>query len=117
MSKNVTHGLAWDAALHARVGALLGSAPAGVQLIHEAMSVYLASHPEGKLLHDPLAACAAIDPSIVTWAEVRVTYAAGQWGAEAAPGTGTFISISADTDRFVQTLVKPALTGHDPLGP
>jgi pyrimidine-specific ribonucleoside hydrolase len=115
VSKNVTHGLAWDARLHARIGALLGSAPVGVQLMHEAMGVYLATHPDGKLLHDPLAACAAIDPSIVSWIEVRVTYAAGQWGAEAAAGTGTFISISADAERFVQTLVKPALAGHAPL--
>jgi pyrimidine-specific ribonucleoside hydrolase len=116
VSKNVTHGLAWDTALHARVGALLGQVPAGVQLMHEAMSVYLARYPEGKLLHDPLAACAAIDPSIVSWTEVRVTYAAGQWGAEATTGTATFISISADAERFVQTMVRPAQAGHRPAG-
>jgi inosine-uridine nucleoside N-ribohydrolase len=104
VSKNVTHGIAWDRQLHAEIGALPASTR-GLRLAHEAMSVYLRSEPSGKLLHDPIAACAAIDPSIVTWAEVEVTYEAGRWGARPARDSGTFISVDLDRDAFVRTLV------------
>ena len=107
VSKNVTHGVAWDASLHASIGALDG-ATAGVRLAHEAMTVFLREEPSGKLLHDPLAACAAIDPGIVTWAEVDVTYERGRWGAEPAPGSNTFISVDVDRCAFVRTLLAPA---------
>ncbi len=29
--------------------------------------------PDGKLFHDPLAVCAAIDPSLMEWCEVEVS--------------------------------------------
>jgi hypothetical protein len=69
------------------------------------MTVYLRQSPAGKALHDPLAAVAAIDPTVVEWAEVRVLYAGGKWGAERAEGTNTFISVDVDRERFVATLV------------
>jgi pyrimidine-specific ribonucleoside hydrolase len=104
VSKNVTHGIAYDAAFHARLGPYRDRA-AGIALVHEAMTVYLAGRPEGKLLHDPLAACVAIDRTIATWREVEVYREHGEWGARAAAGTRTFITVAADRERFFATLV------------
>jgi inosine-uridine nucleoside N-ribohydrolase len=102
VSKNVTHGVMWDAEFQR---SLPDDVAPGVALMREAMTIYLELVPEGKALHDPLAACAAIDPAVIEWAEVQVLYEAGRWGAEAAEGTGTFISIGVDRDRFRATLL------------
>lgn len=107
VSKNVTHGVAYDEAFHERMRPHR-SKTAGLALVFEAMERYLSAKPEGKLLHDPIAACAAIDPSIVTWAEVEMVRARGEWGAEPARGTHTFISVALDRERFFQTFVGEA---------
>jgi inosine-uridine nucleoside N-ribohydrolase len=104
VSKNATHGLVYDAAFHARLAPHRERA-AGLALIHEGMSVYLARHPEGKLLHDPLAACVAIDRTIMQMREVEVYREHGEWGARAASGTRTFITVAVDRERFFTTLV------------
>jgi inosine-uridine nucleoside N-ribohydrolase len=106
VSKNVTHGFAWDAQLQAR----LTAAPdlhAGAALACEAMAVYLRDYPAGKLLHDPLALCAIVDRDVFEWQEVEVLYEQGQWGARAATGTQTFITVDvhrarAETALFMQ---------------
>lgn len=107
VAKNVTHGIAWDRALHTRIAGARGLTP-GVTTMWEAMDCYLAEHPGGKLLHDPLAACAVIDPDAFRWEEVEVVYGGGQWGARRTPGTATFISIAVDWPRALAAMVKPA---------
>jgi len=98
VSKNVTHGFAWDADLQARLLAT-PDLHAGAALARDAMTVYLREHPEGKLLHDPLAACAILDREAFLWEEVEVIYERGQWGARASSGTGTSITIAVDRPR------------------
>jgi pyrimidine-specific ribonucleoside hydrolase len=105
VSKNVTHGVAWDAAFHERMRGHR-DATAGLALVFEAMEHYLREKPEGKLLHDPIAACAAIDRDIITWAQVEVVREHGEWGAEPAPGSRTSISVALDRERFFQTFVR-----------
>jgi pyrimidine-specific ribonucleoside hydrolase len=103
VAKNVTHGVLWDATFQRAIDALPAVTP-GVALMRAAMERYLEEVPAGKALHDPLAACAAIDPSIIEWAEVEVLYGGGKWGAEPAPGTNTFISVDVDREAFFATL-------------
>ena len=98
VSKNVTHGFGWGPELQARLVAT-PDLHAGAALACEAMAVYLVEHPEGKLLHDPLAACAVLDRDAFSWEEVEVVYERGQWGARAASGTGTFITVAVDRAR------------------
>ncbi|NMO14165.1 nucleoside hydrolase [Pyxidicoccus fallax] len=105
VSKNVTHGVAWDAAFHERVRPYREST-AGLVLIFQAMERYLREKPDGKLLHDPIAACAAIDRDIVTWARVQPVRERGEWGAELAPDSNTSISVALDRERFFETLVR-----------
>lgn len=104
VSKNVCHGVVYDPALHARVTAVKDRSPA-LALIWRGMERYLGKHPGGKIFHDPLAACCAIDPTIATWAEVEVYRARGEWGARLSPGTGTHIIVDLDRDRFVDVLL------------
>jgi inosine-uridine nucleoside N-ribohydrolase len=50
----------------------------------------------GKLLHDPLAACAILDRDAFQWKEVEVLYERGQRGANLRAGTSTFITVALD---------------------
>jgi inosine-uridine nucleoside N-ribohydrolase len=58
----------------------------------------------GKKLHDPLAACCAIDESIGEWAEVELYREKGKWGARPSPGSGVKIITAHDHEKFVATL-------------
>jgi inosine-uridine nucleoside N-ribohydrolase len=113
VSKNVTHGLIYDAGFHARL-APYRTATAGLALIYEAMEHYLQENPLGKMLHDPLAACVAIEPAIATLVEIEVVYTEGRWGSREASGTGTFITIDVDRQRFFETFVRAAPRNDSP---
>lgn len=104
ISKNVCHGVNYDAALHAQVTQVKEQSQS-LEIIWRGMSRYLEDRAAGKLFHDPLAACCAIDPDIGQWAEVRIFRERGQWGSELAQGTGTQIITGYDRARFIQTLL------------
>ncbi len=104
VSKNVTHGVSYDVAFH-RSMAGYRQRTRGLALLYEAMDCYLRERPEGKMLHDPIAACAAIDRDIATWAEVEVVREEGRWGSRPAVGTRTNITIALDRERFFQVFV------------
>ncbi|MEM0995569.1 MAG: nucleoside hydrolase [Bacteroidota bacterium] len=99
ISKNVCHGMVYDAAFHRRMEPVKAANP-GMQLIYDGMAKYLRRRPEGKKFHDPLAACAAIDPDIIEFREVEVYRERGKWGSRLQSGTHTFISVTADRERF-----------------
>lgn len=71
-----------------------------LELIIQGMDHYLAKRPKGKALHDPLAACCAIDPGVGEWAEVEVYQERGEWGSRLAPGSGVRIITGYDRARF-----------------
>ncbi|MCB9761412.1 MAG: nucleoside hydrolase [Alphaproteobacteria bacterium] len=111
VSKNVCHGVFYDAALHAvfqrRVAEddyPLERTRLAHRLIVQGMSAYLARSPEGKKFHDPLAACCALEPDIGEWAEVELYREKGAWGARLAPGSGTRIITGYRPERFVEVL-------------
>ncbi len=101
VSKNVCHGVRYDAALHARF-AELKDRSRSLELIWRGMEVYLGKS-DGKKLHDPLAACCAIDESIGEWAEVELHRERGDWGSRLAPGSGVKIVTAYDHAKFVAT--------------
>jgi hypothetical protein len=74
-------------------------------LIYQGMSYYLASHPNGKAFHDPLAACCAINPTIGEWASVDLYRERGEWGAFLLPASGVRIIVGYDHEKFVRTLL------------
>lgn len=104
VAKNVCHGVVYDAALHERVAAARERSPS-LALIWRGMQRYLADHPGGKIFHDPLAACCAIDPAIATWAEVEVYRERGEWGSRLSPGSGTQIIVDHDREAFLAVLL------------
>lgn len=105
VSKNICHRALYDQALHGRIAALRPCSHS-LDLIWQGMEVYLRQRPEGKLLHDPLVACCALDPGIASWAEVEVYNQRGEWGARLMPGSGTWITIDYDQQRFEQVLTE-----------
>lgn len=107
VSKNVTHGVVWDSGLQERLRAA-GDLTPGARMAAEAMEVYLRDRPEGKALHDPLAAVAAIRPDVFRWGEVEIISAMGRWGAAPLPGSPTRITTGVDVPEFFATLFEPA---------
>ncbi|GIE94711.1 nucleoside hydrolase [Paractinoplanes rishiriensis] len=104
VAKNVTHGVAWDGALQARLRDRDELTP-GARLAVEAMDAYLRQRPEGKLLHDPLAAAAALDPGAFTWVEAEVFREQGRWGSRPSHGTDTRVSVAVDAERALRALM------------
>lgn len=107
VGKNVTHGVAWDGALHKALAGQTSVSP-GIALAHAAMTLYLAQQPAGKLLHDPLAAVAAIDPTVFSWREATVRQRGGQWESCPARDTQTYVAVAVDRRRALATLFAPA---------
>lgn len=68
-------------------------------------------HPGGggKKLHDPLAACCAIDPRVGVWERVDLYREKNAWGARLNPDASTQIIIDYDPERFFDVL-----TAQDP---
>lgn len=109
VSKNVCHGVVYDAAMHATVAAIKHRS-LSLRLIWQGMEAYLERRSDGggKMFHDPLAACCAIDEAIGEWAEVELFQARGGWGSRLSPGSGTWIITGYDHARFVRTLTACA---------
>lgn len=103
VSKNVCHGVVYDQKLHASFQETKDACTSHA-LIWQGMDHYLRSHPGGKLLHDPLAACCAIDESIGTWAEVELYSEHGEWGARLLPDSHTWIITDYDHEKFLKIL-------------
>lgn len=104
VSKNVCHGVIYDRAVHALV-AEVKQHNLGLRFIWQGMERYLQQRPEGKAIHDLLAACCAIDPTIGVWEEVEVYREHGAWGARRSTGSGTWIIVDYDRERFLATLL------------
>jgi inosine-uridine nucleoside N-ribohydrolase len=111
VSKNVCHDVIYDSTLHERAQQALSSMTPG-SLQHQTwswvvrgMGHYLDKTPSGKALHDPLAACCAIEPELAQWAEVEIFREKGEWGSRLAPGSGVHIITGYDHERFVQVLL------------
>jgi pyrimidine-specific ribonucleoside hydrolase len=100
ISKNVCHGMVYDREFHDKMYPFRHASP-GLDLVFRGMEKYLKKRPEGKKFHDPLAACVAVDPTIVEFREVEMVRRQGKWGAELKSGTNTWISIATDRERFI----------------
>src|SRR5512135_1698267 len=103
ISKNVCHGIVYDADMHERMMEVPNPNP-GFVLMREGMIKYLQKNPAGKAFHDPLAACTAIDPTICEFARVRLYRDKGEWGSRLSDDSNTFISINCDRERFERIL-------------
>ena len=105
VAKNVCHRVFYDQTMHDVVGRVKDESLA-LRLIWQGMDVYLKQNPMGKMLHDPLAACCAIDPTIGTWVEVELYREGNAWGARPSPGSNTWIIIDYDHDAFVRVFTE-----------
>ncbi len=104
VSKNVCHGMIYDNEMHERIRPHRHN-NIGLDLMVDGMDFYLSNKKHGKAFHDPLAACVAIDPSIVEFREVEVYREKGDWGSKLAEGTNTFISVAVNREAFENILV------------
>ncbi len=111
VSKNVTHQVIYDYAMHEHLKPFIHNNQA-LELIWKGMNHYLMKHPEGKKVHDLLAAACAVDPRICQFKEVDIFYEKNgikgknipHWGAREAHDTNTFISINYDPALFLAAL-------------
>lgn len=81
--KSVCHGVFYTHETHALIP---DGAHAGLDLLKEGMALYLKKSPEGKPLHDLIAAACAICLSIGEWVQVEPYQSRGEWGCK-SPST------------------------------
>ena len=105
VSKNVCHGIVYDGAFHKQMETFRETTP-GLRMMVAGMEIYLEKHPTGKIFHDPLAACIAVNRDIASFREVELYREKGEWGSRLAVGTNTFITVAVDKKLFFQTLVS-----------
>jgi len=106
VSKNVCHGVVWHREMGAQLAALQRpmAARMGRRLMIEALNAHLDERGTGKAMHDLVAAACAVDEHVCHFTEVEIYRERGEWGARAASGTNTFISVGIDMDRLLITL-------------
>jgi len=102
VSKNVCHGVTYDLGMHKALE-LAKEGSLSLKLIWSGLGRRLEKRPEGKKMHDPLAACCAINPAIGVWREVKVYRERDEWGASAKDGTGTWVIVDYDHEKFLDT--------------
>ncbi len=105
VSKNVCHGVVYGQKMHEKVRPHKNKR-AGLEMLYEGMSVYLRDKPNGKLFHDPLAACALIDKRVCLWAPVKLFYQKGEWGCNKQENSNVKISIWANMSIFEEVLLQ-----------
>ena len=105
VSKDVCHGLLYDSRMHERVSPFKNKS-GGLSVLYAGMAHYLSRNPQGKLFHDPLAVCAAINPDIIEWCEAEVYRTHGSWGSRPKSGTRTYVSIGANHEAFFEEMVR-----------
>lgn len=107
VSKNVCHGIIWGPEFNEKIPS--GAHP-GLDLIKSGMKHYFERHPNGKALHDVVAAAAALSPSIGTWEKVVPYRQKGEWGCrKPSPDDATPLSeilIKLKMDEFVEAMAK-----------
>ena len=103
VSKNVCHRVLYDTDLHEQIRVVRKKSTA-LNMIYLGMDVYLQKKSHKKL-HDPLAACCAINPVIAQWEEVELYYSKGGWGSRLAPGSNTWIIVDYDHSLFLETFL------------
>ena len=69
-----------------------------------ALDRYLEDKGHGKAMHDLVAAACAVDEAVCEFVEVEIYRERGEWGARAAAGTGTRISVGFHEERFIEVL-------------
>jgi len=103
VSKNVCHGVVYDRSMHERMQKF-SDVSSGIKLMIQGMEEYLKHKPEGKIFHDPLAACVALDPTVCGFREIEMYREKGEWGSRLKDGTRTWISVSVDKKAFEEVL-------------
>lgn len=105
ISKNVCHRVIYDQTLHAIVAQKQNHSKA-LHLIYQGMETYFTINPNGKMLHDPLAACCAINPDLAEWREVEIFKEGNAYGAVLSEITNTYIIIDYNHEQFLDTFLE-----------
>ena len=103
VSKNVCHGVFYTQETHASIP---NGMHAGLDLIKKGMEVYFKNKPQGKALHDLVAAAAAIDPDIATWVDVEPYRENGEWGCRNTNEENNSKPIMGMIDLYREKFIK-----------
>jgi inosine-uridine nucleoside N-ribohydrolase len=105
VSKNVCHGIIYDISFHEKMRDFKDSA-IGLEMIFKGMGLYLGKNPDGKIFHDPLTTCIAINPSIATFEAVEIYQKEGKWGSKKSSLSNTFITVKINKELFFETFTS-----------
>lgn len=103
VAKNVCHGQFFGLEDIARTPR---GAHRGLDMLLDGMTTYCERKPEGKALHDVVAAVLAIAPSAATWARGQPYRERGAWGFSPNPDSPIQICTSLNRASFEEALVR-----------
>jgi hypothetical protein len=107
VSKNVCHGVVWTPAMQWDLEVLATTMRPGLETMIHGLNRYLEDKGRGKAMHDLVAAAVALDESVCSFTEVEIYRERGEWGAKAAAGTNTWISVALPKiSDFVRVLAE-----------
>jgi inosine-uridine nucleoside N-ribohydrolase len=101
VAKNVCHGFWFGPD---EVASLPRGAHPGLDLLIQGMHTLMVNKPEGKALHDILAAMMAIRPELGQWRSGFPYRESGGWGFNKVPGVSTRILIAADKPAVIEAM-------------
>ena len=105
VSKNVCHGVFYSPEADEQIPR--GAHP-GLDFIKDGMQHYFKKHPDGKALHDVIAAAAAIEPAIGTWKKVSLYRTKNnEWGCKEYSDFDSSVQYSSDI------MIKLDITGFN----
>lgn len=103
--KSICHGTIWDETFNQQVPK---ETHPGLDLVKEGMTYYCHSKPQGKALHDVVAAIAALSPEIGTWVRVKPYSKSGEWGCHLSNEPDSpMIMIDLNRTAFALALYEP----------
>ena len=98
--------VAWDGRALWSLSTFAGEPRLGLRTMIGALDRYLVDKGVGKAMHDVVAAACAADERVCEAVEVEIYRRSGEWGARAAAGTNTWISVGFDEGRFLDVLAR-----------
>jgi pyrimidine-specific ribonucleoside hydrolase len=100
--KSICHGVFWGPEFNKKVPQ---GSHFGLDMIKRGMKVYFERHPQGKALHDVIAAVAAIETTLGSWVRVEPYRQEGKWGCRHTEDPNApEILTSFNQDVFFETL-------------
>lgn len=104
ISKNVCHGMFYNRELHDKLNSYKKD-NIGLNMIYEAMKIYVEKKKKDKLIHDLLACATIFNDKVCVFKEVELYFEDNMWGSKISKTPNVNISVSVNKEEFYKTFL------------